>query len=95
MCFQVSPDYIEMIKKLNHRLRSKYVPIQQMLYQDACDSSLSSLVHGASKAMSKKLESYKKDYLPGGRYYDSNLETQTILSKLQPHNDKTECFWYK
>ena len=82
-------------KKLNHRLRSKYVPIQQMLYQDACNSSLSSLVHGASKAMSKKLESYKKDHLPGGRYYDSDLETQTILSKLQPHNDKTECFWYK
>ena len=70
-------------KKLNHRLRSKYVPIQQMLYQDACDSSLSSLVHGASKAMSKKLESYKRDHLPGGRYYDSDLETQIILSKTE------------
>lgn len=42
-------------KKLNHRLRSKYIPIQQMLYQDACESSLSSLVRGASKAMSEKL----------------------------------------
>jgi len=75
-------------KKLNHKLRSKYVPIQQMLYQDACETLLSSLVHGASKAMSEKLKSYKK--VPGGCYYDPNLETQTILSKLQPHNDKTE-----
>jgi len=61
-----------------------------MFYQDACETLLSSLVHGASKAMSKKLKSYKKDHLPGGHYYDPDLETQTILSKLQPHNDKTE-----
>jgi len=59
-----------------------------MFYQDACETLLSSLVHGASKAMSEKLKSYKK--VPGGCYYDPNLETQTILSKLQPHNDKTE-----
>ena len=61
-----------------------------MFYQDACETLLSSLVHGASKAMNEKLKSYKKDHLPGGRYYDPDLKTQTILSKLQPHNDKTE-----
>ena len=77
-------------KSLNHRLSSKYVPIHQMLYQDACETSLSSLIYGASKAMSEKLKSYKKDHLPGGRYYDPDLETQIVLSKLQPHNDKTE-----
>ena len=61
-----------------------------MLYQDAYESLLSSLVRGASKAMSEKLKSYGQDHLPGGRYYDPDLETQAILSKLQPHNDKTE-----
>ena len=78
-------------KSLNHRLSSKYVPIHQMLYQDACETSLSSLIYGASKAMIEKLKSYKKDHhLPGGCYYDPDLETQIVLSKLQPHNDKTE-----
>ena len=61
-----------------------------MLYQDACETSLSSLVCGASKAMSEKLKSYNKDHLHGGRYYDPDLETKKILSELQPHNDKTE-----
>jgi len=30
----------------------------------------------------EKLKSYKKDNLPGGCYYDPDLETQTILSKF-------------
>lgn len=40
--------------------------------------------------MSAKLKSYNKDHLPEGRYWDPSLETQEILSKLKPHNDKTE-----
>ena len=32
-------------------------------------------------------------YVPERRYYDPDLEIQTILSKLQPHNDKTESIF--
>ena len=39
------------------------------------------------QAMSTKLQSYKCDHLPGGKYFKPDLKTQTILSTLQPHND--------
>ena len=31
-----------------------------------------------------------KDYLPGGRYHNPDPRTQSVLSKLQPHNDRCE-----
>lgn len=40
--------------------------------------------------MSMKLKEYNKDHLPEGRYYDPDIDTQTILSKLHPHNNKSE-----
>ena len=40
--------------------------------------------------MADKLKSYNEDHLLEGRYWDPSLETQEILSKLKPHNDRTE-----
>lgn len=37
-----------------------------------------------------KLRSYNKDHLPEGCYWDPSMETQEVLSKLKPPNDKTE-----
>ena len=78
--------------KLNHRLTKKYVPVRLELYQgqDTDDSVLLSMVTAASNAMALKLQTYMEDHLPGGQYCDPNPEIKSILTKLQPHNDKTE-----
>ena len=31
-----------------------------------------------------------KDYLPGGRYHNPDPSVCSVLSKLQPHNDRSE-----
>ena len=40
--------------------------------------------------MSEKLTTYFQDYLHGGHYNDPDIETQSILCQLKPHNDQTE-----
>ena len=37
----------------------------------------------ASEAMCAKLQSYKKDHFPGGKYHDPDPETQSVLSNLK------------
>lgn len=75
----------------NHRLASNYLPVREMLYEKVPnDHSLNALIKAAGAAMADKIGSYNEDHLPEGRYWDPSLETQEILSKLKPHNDKTE-----
>ena len=78
--------------KLNHRLTKAYVPVREKLYEshDSDEPILFPLVLAVSTAMHSKLQSYKKDHLPGGRYYDPDPDVKAVLSKLQPHNDRTE-----
>ena len=40
--------------------------------------------------MASKLEDYKKDQLPGGKYWAPPKEQEEILRKLQPNNDICE-----
>ena len=40
--------------------------------------------------MHSKLQQYMKDYLPGGRYHNPNPSVRSVLSKLQPHNNRSE-----
>ena len=78
--------------KLNHRLTKAYVPVREKLYEshDSDEPILFPLVLAVSTAMHSKLQSYKKDHLPGGCYYDPDPDVKAVLSKLQPHNDRTE-----
>ena len=79
--------------KLNHRLWDKYIPVQNRLYENSSDvheSLLLPLVSAVSTAMHSKLQQYMKDYLPGGRYHNPDPSLHSALSKLQPHNDRSE-----
>ena len=78
--------------KLNHRLTKVYAPVREKLYEshESDESILFPLVLAVGTAMHSKLESYMKDYLPGGKYYDPDPDVKAVLSKLQPHNDRTE-----
>ena len=58
--------------------------------QDSDRSLLLPIVAAASEAMQSKLQSYMKDHLSGGQYYDPEPSVCSILKKLQPHNDRTE-----
>ena len=40
--------------------------------------------------MHSKLQQYMKDYLPGGRYHNPDPSLHSVLSKLQPYNDRSE-----
>ena len=85
--------------RVNHRLHAQYISIRKELYKptdnDTNHSLLLKMVCHVGQAMGEKLKSYKQDHLPDGRYYDPEKETQLVLSALQPHNDKVECFWYE
>ena len=78
--------------KLNHRLQDKYIPVRNALYEnrDSDESLLFPLVSAISTAMHSKLQQYMKDYLPGGQYHNPNPRVHSVLSKLQPHNDRCE-----
>ena len=89
--FTTEPRLYSSDVSLNHRLASNYLPVREMLYEKLPDNrSLNVLIKAAGTAMADKLKSYNKDHLPEGRYWDPSLETQEVLSKLKPHNDKTE-----
>lgn len=78
--------------KLNHRLRDKYIPVRNTLYEncESDESLLFPLVSAVSTAMHSKLQQYMKDYLPGGRYHNPDPSVRSVLSELQPHNDRSE-----
>ena len=75
-------------KKLNHRLRDKYIPVQNTLYKNCenDESLLFPMVTAVSTAVHSKLQQYMKDYLPGGGTTILTLEH----NKLQPHKDRCE-----
>ena len=74
----------------NHRLQS--AGIYQKLFEEAkTDNEIltSLLVKGAS-SMKEKLQSYAKDQLPGGRYWDPDENVKRVLCQLRPSNDVCE-----
>ena len=89
--FTTEPRLYSTDVSLNHRLASNYLPVRDVLYDTEHNSrTLHVLIKTAVSAMSEKLRSYNEDHLPEGRYWDPSPETREVLSKLKPHNDKTE-----
>ena len=88
--FKTEPRLYSSDASLNHRLAREYLPVREKLYEQSENHCIRLLIKTAVAAMSAKLKSYNKDHLPEGRYWDPSMETQEILSKLKPHNDKTE-----
>ena len=74
--------------EVNHRLQDKYIPVRNALYEncDSDESLLFPLVSAITTAMHTKLQQYMKDYL----YHNPNPCVHSVLSKLQPHNDRCE-----
>ena len=83
--------------KVNHWLCKQYLCVKKSLYDPHCkftnESLLLEMIKVSGKAMADKLKAYKKDHLPGGRYYAPDSETSDVLSLLQPHNDTTESIF--
>ena len=79
-------------KKFNHRLHSLYKFIEEVIFLvEESDVSLlyPLLVTGAS-AMREKLCTYAHAMLPGGKYWEPDLATESILRQLKPNNDLCE-----
>ena len=77
---------------LNHRIRSKNVPIFARLFElDEWNTSLvCPLIADGAKAMEEKLADYAKAHLPGGKYWNPNPAVEAILKDLKPNNDVCE-----
>ena len=69
--------------KLNHRLKKNYIPVHNKLYEQDPSEYILQMVVLANEAMCAKLQSYKKDHFPGGKYHDPDPETQSVLSNLK------------
>ena len=95
LVFKSEPLLYSESSKLNHRLIEKYIPVRRELlhHQDSDRSLLFPMIIAASNAMQSKIQTYMKDYLPGGHYYDPEPTLGSILSKLQPHNDRVESIF--
>ena len=84
--FKSEPLLYQKDGKLNHRLRDKYIPVRNALYEshENDKSLLFPLVSAVNTAMHSKLKSFMKDYLPGGKYYNPDPRVHSVLTKLQP-----------
>ena len=78
-------------EKFNHRNRKANKDVYSELLQCNSDSELllAKLVNGAT-SMRKKLKSYAKDHLPGGKYWDPPSHIVNVLQQVQPSNDICE-----
>ena len=88
-------------KMVNHRLRKNYIPIRESLFEPNSipipinKQLLFDLIKVVGEAVVQKLKSYKKDHLPGGRYFSPDEKTREVLSSLEPHNDLSESVFGK
>lgn len=79
-------------KSVNHRLHSRYKPVEERIFkEDEWDSSLlfPLLAVGAAE-MNSKLTTYAKNQLPGGKYWSPEPAVEATLKRLKPNNDLCE-----
>ena len=79
-------------KKTNHRKhRDSIIIYEHLLGHNEWDESiLLPRIAAAAMAMKDKLTDYKKDQLPGGKYWAPDNSIREILKQLKPHNDICE-----
>ena len=79
-------------KKVNHRLRPSYLPIEEVVfcYSETDWPRLSPLLSSGAAKMNAKLSSYAQNQLPGGKYWEPEPDVASILRSLKPNNDVCE-----
>ena len=79
-------------KKMNHRKHRDATIIYKhlLVHNEWDDSILLPRIAAAAAAMKDKLTNYKKDQLPGGKYWAPDDNIRQILKELKPHNDICE-----
>ena len=79
-------------EKVNHRVHSKYLPIQERLFQvDEWDERLLlPLISVGASTMKCKLCTHAQKQLPGGMYWEPEPKLKTVLQVLKPNNDLCE-----
>ena len=78
--------------KCNHRLHNQYEHIEQQVFtaEESDSSLLYPLLATEAIAMKEKLSKYAHSILPGGKYWESDPDTEAILKQLKPNNDLCE-----
>ena len=93
--YQVFPSEAKLYtnsKTTNHRKhKDSMIIYKHLLSCNEWDKSLLfPRIAAAAIAMKEKLTSYKKDQLPGGRYWAPDDNIKEVLRQLKPHNDICE-----
>ena len=76
-------------QKTNHR-KIEMLPLFINTYLCTMNGILLPRIVTAAAAMKDKLTDYKKDQLPGGKYWAPDNNIRQILRELKPHNDICE-----
>ena len=92
MVFESEPRLYGSSHHTNHRLHHKNQDIRKCLLQpdQTGDKFLYESIQQAAQSMYSKLSDYKKDQLPGGKYWNPDSSTKAILVTLKPNNDICE-----
>ena len=81
-------------EKTNHRIGVEDKIVYSHLQMEEADSDLQEMllkkVANGAKYMRKKLKSYAKEQLPGGKYWDPPSKVAKVLKEIQPSNDICE-----
>ena len=77
-------------KKLNQRETKAYIYDKLFTIEDTDKELVFPRIKAAAEHMHTKLSEYKKDQLPGGKYWNPTEEVKKILEQLQPNNDICE-----
>lgn len=79
-------------KSVNHRIHSKYKPVEERLFkEDEWDEGiLFPLLAAGASEMNNKLTTYAINQLPGGKYWNPEPAVEATLKLLKPNNDLCE-----
>lgn len=79
----ISESRLHTDKKINFREKQSYI-YDQLFISETNDELVLPRIKAAAESMTKKLSEYKKDQLPGGKYWNPSNEDRELLKKISP-----------
>ena len=90
--FESEPRLYGSSHQTNHRLHHQNQEVRKCFLQpdQRSDELINEAIQKAAQSMHTKLVDYKKDQLPGGKYWNPDSSTKAILITLKPNNNICE-----
>lgn len=86
----VSEQRLHVDKTTNNRENTMFIYDKLFITENTDKELLLPRVQAAAEHMAAKVSEYKKDQLPGGKYWHPTKEVELLLKQLLPNNDICE-----